>query len=78
MPSPALKKFADIVGKTSALRPPALLTAQPSAIKAVIVVNARFAGALASKLTGYATLLEVTVASGGVLPPDWSSQMLTE
>ena len=39
----------------------------PSAIMSVIVVNASFAGELASTLTGYATLLAVMVASGIIL-----------
>ena len=43
------------------------LLAGPSAIMSVIVVNAGFAGALASKLTGYAALLAVMVATGVIL-----------
>ena len=43
------------------------LLAGPSAIMSVIVVNAGFAGALASTLTGYAALLAVMVATGIIL-----------
>ncbi|MGC6452974.1 MAG: MarC family protein [Candidatus Puniceispirillaceae bacterium] len=43
------------------------LLAGPSAIMSVIVVNAGFAGALASTLTGYAALLAVMVATGVIL-----------
>ena len=43
------------------------LLAGPSAIMSVIVVNAGFAGALASKLTGYAALLAVMVTTGIIL-----------
>ena len=43
------------------------LLAGPSAIMSVIVVNAGFAGALASTLTGYAALLTVMVATGIIL-----------
>ena len=43
------------------------LLAGPSAIMSVIVVNASFAGALASTLTGYAALLAVMVATGIIL-----------
>ena len=43
------------------------LLAGPSAIMSVIVVNASFAGALASTLTGYAALLAVMVATGVIL-----------
>ena len=39
------------------------LQARPSAIMSVIIVNAGFAGALASTLTGYAALLAVIVAT---------------
>ena len=38
--------------------------AGPSAIMSVIVVNAGFAGAPATTLTGYAALLAVMVATG--------------
>ena len=44
-----------------------LLLAGPSAIMSVIVVNAGFAGALASTMTGYAALLAVMVATGIIL-----------
>ena len=44
-----------------------LLLAGPSAIMSVIVVNASFAGALASTLTGYAALLAVMAATGIIL-----------
>lgn len=51
-----------------AIYPPAIpLLAGPSAIMSVIVVNAGFAGALASTLTGYAALLAVMVATGIIL-----------
>ena len=43
------------------------LLAGPSAIMSVIVVNASFAGALASTLTGYAALLAVMVATSIIL-----------
>jgi multiple antibiotic resistance protein len=43
------------------------LLAGPSAIMSVIVVNAGFAGALASTLTGYAALLAVMAATGIIL-----------
>ena len=43
------------------------LLAGPSAIMSVIVVNAGFAGALASTLTGYAALLAVMMATGIIL-----------
>ena len=43
------------------------LLAGPSAIMSVIVVNASFAGALASTLTGYTALLAVMVATGIIL-----------
>ena len=43
------------------------LLAGPSAIMSVIVVNASFAGALASTLTGYAALLTVMVVTGIIL-----------
>ena len=43
------------------------LLAGPSAIMSVIVVNAGFASALASTLTGYAALLAVMVATGIIL-----------
>ena len=43
------------------------LLSGPSAIMSVIVVNAGFAGALASTLTGYAALLAVMVATGVIL-----------
>ena len=43
------------------------LLAGPSAIMSVIVVNAGFAGAFASTLTGYAALLAVMVATGVIL-----------
>ena len=43
------------------------LLARPSAIMSVIVVNAGFAGALTSTLTGYAALLAVMVATGIIL-----------
>ena len=43
------------------------LLAGPSAIMSVIVVNAGFAGALASTLTGYAALLAVMVTTGIIL-----------
>ena len=44
-----------------------LLLAGPSAIMSVFVVNAGFAGALASTMTGYAALLAVMVATGIIL-----------
>lgn len=43
------------------------LLAGPSAIMSVIVVNADFADALASRLTGYAALLAVMMANGIIL-----------
>ena len=43
------------------------LLAGPSAIMSVIVVNAGFAGALASMLVGYAALLAVMAATGIIL-----------
>ena len=43
------------------------MLAGPSAIMSVIVVNARFGGALASTLTDYAALLAVMVATRIIL-----------
>ena len=55
-------------GDNLAIHPLAIpLLAGPSAIMSVIVVNAGFAGALASTLTGYAALLAVMVATGIIL-----------
>ena len=55
-------------GDNLAIYPLAIpLLAGPSAIMSVIVVNAGFAGALASTLTGYAALLTVMVATGIIL-----------
>ena len=55
-------------GDNLAIYPLAIpLLAGPSAIMSVIVVNAGFAGALASTLTGYAALLAVMVATGIIL-----------
>ena len=55
-------------GDNLAIYPLAIpLLAGPSAIMSVIVVNAGFAGALASTLTGYAELLAVMVATGIIL-----------
>ena len=55
-------------GDNLAIYPLAIpLLAGPSAIMSVIVVNAGFAGALASTLTGYAALLAVMVATGTIL-----------
>ena len=55
-------------GDNLAIYPLAIpLLAGPSAIMSVIVVNASFAGALASTLTGYAALLAVMVATGIIL-----------
>jgi multiple antibiotic resistance protein len=55
-------------GNNFAIYPVAIpLLAGPSAIMSVIVVNAGFAGALASTLTGYAALLAVMVATGAIL-----------
>ena len=58
------------------------LLAGPSAIISVIVVNAGFAGALASALTGYAALLAVMVATGIILcltvvAKGWLSEKIT-
>ena len=50
-----------------AIYPLATPLAGPSAIMSVIVVNAGFAGALASTLTGYAALLAVMLATGIIL-----------
>ena len=58
----------DSDGDNLAIYPLAIpLLAGPSAIMSVIVVNAGFAGALASTLTGYAALLAVMVATGIIL-----------
>ena len=55
-------------GDNLAIYPLAIpLLGGPSAIMLVIVVNADFAGALASTLTGYAALLAVMVATGIIL-----------
>ena len=55
-------------GDNLAIYPLAIpLLAGPSAMMSVIVVNAGFAGALASTLTGYAALLAVMVATGIIL-----------
>ena len=56
--------------------------AGPSAIISVIVVNAGFAGALASILTGYAALLAVMLATGiilclTVIAEDWLNEKIT-
>ena len=62
----AVEQKAD--GDNLAIYPLAIpLLAGPSAIMSVIVVNAGFAGALASTLTGYAALLAVMVATGIIL-----------
>ena len=62
----AVEEEAD--GDNLAIYPLAIpLLAGPSAIMSVIVVNAGFAGALASTLTGYAALLAVMVATGIIL-----------
>ena len=62
----AVEEEAD--GDNLAIYPLAIpLLAGPSAIMSVIVVNASFAGALASTLTGYAALLAVMVATGIIL-----------
>ena len=59
---------SDSDGDNLAIYPLAIpLLAGPSAIMSVIVVNAGFAGALASTLTGYAALLAVMVATGIIL-----------
>ena len=58
----------ELDGDNLAVYPLAIpLLAGPSAIMSVIVVNAGFAGALASTLTGYAALLAVMVATGIIL-----------
>lgn len=43
------------------------LLAGPAAIMSVIVVNASFAGALASTIIGYASLIAVMIATGAIL-----------
>jgi multiple antibiotic resistance protein len=58
------------------------LLAGPSAIMSVIVVNAGFAGALASTLAGYAALLAAMVATGIILCPtviaeSWLNENIT-
>lgn len=55
-------------GDNLAIYPLAIpLLAGPSAIMSLIVVNAGFAGTLASTMTGYAALLVVMVATGIIL-----------
>ena len=70
-------------GDSPAIYPLAIpLLAGPSAIMSVIVVNAGFAGALASTLTGYAALLAVMVATGitlclTVIAEGWLNEKIT-
>ena len=74
---------SDSDGDNLAIYPLAIpLLAGPSAIMSVIVVNAGFAGALASTLTGYAALLAVMVATGiilslTVLAEGWMNEKIT-